>query len=112
MGSNAWKAVAGCIVGVLAIILMIMFASGSIEIGGFLDRKVENERHKTYKTSTAFRDGLESELSDLYRQYRTTKDDGAKDGIAFKVRFETGKIDINKLQNKELIPFIKECRDR
>lgn len=65
---------------------------GAIQWGGFLSRQVEEQRNKTFKTSTAYRDGMKQELGRMMNEWRKA-DAAGRIGIEAAIRHQFAEID-------------------
>ena len=75
---------------------------------GHFQPKYEQVRRNTFETSRAFNEGVAQELSQLYRDYSKTKDEGEKTAIKSVVLQRVAGYDIEQLNNPQLRSFVRQ----
>lgn len=104
---------------VATLIALVGIEVGSYKLGGFLGKEREKmkgeirterveQQNKAFKESTAYIDGMATELSEMWVELDSTENTARRKAIIKKIKRDFAEFDANKLENDELRQFLRD----
>lgn len=111
MLTDVEKWIVGCIIGVLALIILIVVGTHlDLAYVGYFKPKYEDVERKTFEQTQSYNKGKISDLANYYEQYIKADSDDDKESIKSFVQMNFANFDRNKLDNHKLNMFLLQAR--
>lgn len=104
----------GCLIGFLALILVLTFAGNGIEFINFKfwAPKTENVKRKVFENTQSYVEGKRQDLSNYHHQWVVAKDPVEKGAIESVVRQQFSNVGSDVIIDQDLYQWMRDCQTK